>query len=129
MELIDILLIVAGAVAVLSKIVDCVSTIRCYRKAGNPGPNSLEQNPIGRLLFRRFGVTGGCWLVFAIVMVIVAAACAEVMVYDIFALKCAAIAILAVATWAHVSAGIYNMTGHATIIVKVMRALYLKMGK
>lgn len=70
MEAIGIVVIVMAAVASLTKLIDVVTTTRnAKREARFMGANraiSLEMNPIGRAIFRRFGVVGGCWVTFAI---------------------------------------------------------------
>lgn len=133
MELIDILVIVFGAVAAISKSIDCITTIRGYNRAKAAGmynPIGLEQNPIGRRLFRRFGVVGGCWLTFAFMALVISFVCACTVLGDYGGTsKCAVMALCALLTWGNISAGILNTTGRRTLLVKIMLVFYSKLGK
>ena len=106
METIEIVVIVMAAVASLTKIIDVVTTILRVNVL-------TEINPIGRFLFRRLGVRGGCWATF----VVWTAACMGIGLLvaaygDIFD-KIGAIIIYSVLTYFNISTGLYNMKGLA----------------
>jgi len=133
MEAIGIVVIVMAAVASLTKIIDMVTTIRnAKRQARLMGANraiSLEKNPIGRVLFRRFGVVGGSWVAFAVWTLICMASAWEVLLYDIFALNIGVIAFYCLLTYLNVWAGIHNTTGRMDPITRSIGRFYGWLGR
>lgn len=128
METIGIVVIVMAAVASLTKLIDVVTTIRgVKRQAGFIGANraiSLECNPIGRIIFRRFGVVGGCWVTFAVWTFICMATALEVAFYDIFALSIGVIAFYCLLIYLNVWTGIYNTTGRMDPLTRSIGRFY-----
>lgn len=133
MLVLHILLVVFAVVAALTKIIDIVTTIRSYNRfkaIGCKDPVELEQNPIGRWLFRRLGVVGGGWFTFAVVTLVIGASCAEIILMDdAVVLKCGVLLFYLLLIWGHISAGIFNTSGRQTPIVRVIRFLYTKIGR
>lgn len=128
METIGIVVIVMAAVASLTKLIDVVTTIRgVKRQIGFMGANraiSLESNPIGRIIFRRFGVVGGCWVTFAVWTFICMATALEVAFYDIFALSIGVIAFYCLLTYLNVWTGIHNTTGRMEPLTRSIGRFY-----
>lgn len=133
METIDIVVIVMAVVASLTKIIDVVTTIRGVKKQarfmGADCAISLESNPIGRVLFRRFGVVGGCWVTFAVWTLICMASAWEVLLYDIFALNIGVIAFYCLLTYLNVWTGIHNTTGRTDPLVRTIIKYYTLLGR
>lgn len=128
METIGIVVIVMAAVASLTKLIDVVTTTRnAKRQARFMGANraiSLEMNPIGRAIFRRFGVVGGCWVTFAIWTLICMVSALEVLLYDIFILNIGVIAFYCLLTYLNVWTGIHNTTGRMEPITRSIGRFY-----
>ena len=133
METIGIVVIVMAAVASRTKLIDVVTTIRgVKRQAGFIGANraiSLESNPIGRIIFRRFGVVGGCWVTFVVWTLICMVSALEVVFYDIFALSIGVIAFYCLLTYLNVWTGIYNMTGRMDPLTRSIGKFYCWLGR
>ncbi len=132
METIGIVVIVMAAVASLTKIIDVVTTIRGAKKQARfMGTNraiSLETNPIGRFLFRRFGVVGGCWVTFVIWTLICMATALDVLLFDIFALNIGVIAFYCLLTYLNVWTGIHNTTGRTDPLTRTIIKYYSRLG-
>ena len=133
METIGIVVIVMAAIASLTKIIDVVTTIRGAKKQarfmGADRAISVETNPMGRVLFRRFGVVGGCWVTFAIWTLICMVSAWEVLQYDIFALSVGVIVFYCLLTYLNVWAGIHNTTGRTDPITQSIGRFYGWLGR
>ncbi len=133
METIDIVTIVAATLAALTKIIDNVTTIKKAKFFAKFTENGnvvyMEKNPIGRILFRKFGIAGGCWITFALVVIICTVVAWEAIVDGNFAYKVASIVIFGLLTYGHISAGIHNTTGRQTLIVRVTLKCYGWIGR
>lgn len=128
MEAIDIIVIVAATLAALTKIIDVVTTIKgvnhCANHMGMNRAINVERNPIGRFLFKRFGVIGGCWITFVIASVICAVVAWGVIVDGNFAYKIAAILLYGLLVYGNISTGIHNTTGRSTLLTRAILTLY-----
>ena len=133
METIDIIVTVMAVVASLTKLIDVVTTIKGAKKftrfMGMKATISIEKNPIGRYLFRKFGVAAGNWITFAIVVIVCAGIAWDAIVDGTLAYKVVAIVVFGVLTYGHISAGIYNTTGRQTLIVKTALKIYGWIGR
>lgn len=109
--------VVTATLAALTKIIDVVTTIK-YVGA------KAELNPIGRWLFKRLGCAAGCWLIFAFEAIVFAIAAWQAVVTESLANQIGFSIIFCLFIWGHISAGIFNTTGHATPIVRIMLKLY-----
>ncbi len=122
METIGIVVIVMAAIASLTKIIDVVTTILRVDV-------HTEINPIGRVLFRRLGVKGGCWATFVLWTV----ACMGVAwpfatCGDIVDCVCAII-IYSVLTYLNISTGLFNMRGIAIPFTRTFIKFYGWLGR
>jgi len=123
MEIIDIIAIASAAVAALTKILDVVSTIRHV-------PIACESNPIGRWLFRRFGVAGGCWATFAFWVLIIAVVTVVVILFGPLVEKIILIAFcLLVLLPFNISTWLLNAKGISTIYSRIGIWINLKVAK
>ena len=133
METIGIVVIVMAAIASLTKIIDVLTTIRAAKKQARfMGANrviSVEANPMGRIIFRRFGVVGGCWVTFAIWALICMATAWEVLCDDVFALSIGVIAFYCLLTYLNVWTGIHNTTGRMDPITRSISRFYGWLGR
>ena len=118
METMDNLVIVFACLAALTKLIDVFSTIKCVKTC------AMERNPIGRALFRRFGIAGGCWFTFAVQVLICALVAWETVFYSGVAEKIFVIAICGVLTYFNVSTGFHNMMGYDLPFTKSMVRFY-----
>ena len=122
METIDILVIMFASLAALTKLIDVVSTIKRVTCA-------TEINPIGRILFRRFGVAGGCWMTFAFEVLVCAAVAWGAIFYSETAEKIAIIVVYGILTYFNVSTGLYNMKGYCIPFTKSIIRFYIWLGQ
>lgn len=118
MQVIDIVAIVAAVIAALTKIIDVVTTIKYVGV-------EHEMNPMGRKLFRRYGVVKGCWITFAIEAVLIAAVTWAVLAFGDMVEKVALLVVCALLTWGNISAGILNKYHRATLIVRLVSKHYM----
>ena len=122
METIGIVVIVMAAVASLTKLIDVVTTILRVNV-------HTEINPIGRFLFGRLGVKGGCWATFVFWTVVCMGVAWPVTVYgDIFD-RVGAIIIYSVLTYFNISTGFFNMKGIAIPFTRSIIRLYRWLGR
>ena len=122
MQAIDIAVIVMAALASLTKLIDVFSTILRVNV-------HTERNPIGRVLFRRFGVKGGCWVTFVIWTAVCMGVAWPVAVNGDFIEKIGAIAIYVLLTYLNISTGLYNMKGIAIPLVPTFIRFYGWLGR
>lgn len=123
MELIDIIAIASAVIASLTKILDVVSTIRYV-------PIQCESNPIGRWLFRKFGVAGGCWATFVMMALVIAGVTASIVAFGSFIEKVGLILIcLLVLLPFNISTWLLNAKGKSTIFSRIGIKINLKVSK
>lgn len=118
MHTIDTVVIAFAALAALTKLIDVFSTIRCVKTI------DTERNPIGKALFRRFGVAGGCWLTFAVQVLVCALVAWEAVLYSGTAEKAAVAAVCGLLTYLNVSTGFHNVKGYDLPLTKGMIRFY-----
>ena len=131
METVDIVVIIMAAIASLTKLIDILSTIKFIkgRAMGERDAIPLERNPLGRLLFRHFGVVGGCWVTFVIWTLVCMVSAWEVNYYGYFALKIGVIVFYGLLTYLNVWAGIYNMIGRTDPFTRIIIKFYSWLGR
>ena len=122
METIDIVVIVAAALASLTKLIDVFSTIARVSVY-------TEMNPLGRSLFSRFGVKGGCWLTFAFWTLVCAVVAFGIVTCGCFVEKILAVILDCVLVYFNISTGLFNMKGYAIPLTKSMLKFYAWLGK
>lgn len=122
METIGIVVIMMAEVASLTKLIDVVTTIR--------GVNvHTEINPIGRFLFGRLGVKGGCWATFvfwtALCMGVAWPIANNGDIFD----RVGAIIIYSVLTYFNISTGLFNTKGIAIPFTRSIIRFYGWLGR
>lgn len=123
METIDIILIASAAIAALTKIFDVVSTIK-YVSIDS------ETNLFGRWLFHKFGVKGGCWIVFFFEAFVIATIMETTIANGNIVEKIAFIAIcLFILLPFHISTWLMNAKGKSTIFSRIGIQINLKVSK
>ena len=105
MHFMNIIVIAFATLAALAKLVDVFSTIKCVKTV------NMERNPIGKQLFKYFGVAGGCWITFAVQVLICTLVAWDAVFYSETAEKVAAVAFFGVITYFNISTGFHNMMG------------------
>lgn len=118
MHFMNIIVIAFATLAALAKLVDVLSTIKVVKTC------DVERNPIGRAFFRRFGVTAGCWITFAIQVLICVLVGWEAVFYSGTIEKVVVIAIYGVLTYFNASTGFHNMMGYGLPFTKSMIRFY-----
>ena len=118
MHFMNIIVIAFATLAALAKLVDVFSTIKCVKTV------NMERNPIGRVLFKRFGIVGGCWITFAVQVLICALVASDSVFYSETAEKVAAVAFFGVITYFNISTGFHNMMGYDLPLTKSIIRFY-----
>lgn len=118
MHTMDIIVIVFATLAAFTKLIDVFSTIKCVKTV------NMERNPIGRVLFKRFGIVGGCWITFAVQVLICALVAWDSVFYSETAEKVAAVAFFGVITYFNISTGFHNMMGYDLPLTKSIIRFY-----
>ena len=122
METIGIVVIVMAAIASLTKVIDVVTTILRVDV-------HTEINPIGRVLFRRLGVKGGCWATFVFWTALCMGVAWPIANHgDVFD-RVGAIIIYSVFTYLNVSTGLFNMKGIAIPFTRSIIKFYGWLGR
>ncbi len=122
METIDILVIVFASLAALTKLIDVVSTIKHVSCA-------TESNPIGRVLFKRFGVAGGCWFTFALQVLVCALVAWDAIFNSGTVEKIGVVAFCCVLTYFNISTGLHNMRGNDLPLTRSIIRFYVWLGQ
>ena len=117
MNTLDIIIIISAAIASLTKIIDVITTIKYVGLAH-------ESNPLGRRLFTRFGVKGGCWITFAVQALLVGVLAWETTLNGNLLEKISYVVVAALLTWGNISAGLLNAYHRTTPITRVMVPFY-----
>lgn len=122
METIGIVVIVMAVIASLTKVIDVVTTILRVDV-------HTEINPIGRVLFRRLGVKGGCWATFVFWTALCMGVAWPIANHgDVFD-RVGAIIIYSVFTYLNVSTGLFNMKGIAIPFTRSIIKFYGWLGR
>lgn len=114
----NVLVIAFATLAALTKLIDVFSTIK-YVKTSD-----MERNPIGKLLFKRFGVAGGCWITFAVQVLVCALVAWEAVFYSGTAEKVAVAVVCGVLIYFNISTGFHNAIGFDLPFTKSMIRFY-----
>ena len=114
----NILVIVSATLAALTKLIDVISSIKRIRTW------EMERNPFGRILFKRFGIAGGCWITFGIQVLICALVAWDAIAFSGTIEKILVTVICCILTYGNVSTGLHNMWGYDLPFTKSMIRLY-----
>ncbi len=118
MHIMNIIVIAFATLAAFTKLIDVFSTIKCVKTV------NMERNPIGKMLFRRFGIAGGCWITFAAQVLICALVAWDAVFYSETAEKAVVAAVCALLTYFNFSTGFHNMKGYDLPFTKSVVRFY-----
>jgi hypothetical protein len=116
--IVNVLVIISASLAALTKLIDVISSIKRIRTW------EMERNPFGRVLFKRFGVAGGCWVTFGIQVLICALVAWDAVAFCGTAEKIVVIVFCYVLTYGNISTGLHNMWGYDLPFTKSMIRFY-----